>query len=166
MALRWGHLMTGGTALDAACGLGRGIASAGDRFDRIVAVDLSEVAVRQARRLWAGRPGIWWVVGDVTRLAWPPTTFGLVCAFGFTDLPFLARVATFLAPGGMLLYEGFAERERTVRPNLDLAWTATPDKLYRALPGWRVLECEESAEPPFRVRLAAFHPSQGVLRTC
>ncbi len=154
--------MIGGRALDAACGLGRGIASTGGNFHTVFAVDISVVGVRAARNLWCGDGRICWVVADVARLAWPRAFFGLVCAFGFTHLDFFGRLGEMIAPGGMFLYEGFAERQLSVRPGLDPAWTATPAKLARCLPGWQFLEVGESAAPPFRLRVAALnHSSQG-----
>ena len=112
--------------LDAATGLGRGIATAGGRFDPVYAVDISDAGVRRATEYWGRGRGIHWIVADVTAMDWPPEFFGLVCAFGFTDLPFFSRLRTMIAPGGMLLYEGFSARQLEVKPALDPAWTATP----------------------------------------
>ena len=150
--------------LDAATGLGRGIATAQGRFDPIYAVDLSDVAVRRARRYWAGaghgdQRRIQWIVADVTAICWPPDFFGLVCAFGFTDLPFFSRLTRAIAPGGMLLYEGFAARQLELKPGLDPGWTATPEAMRGLFRGWEVLTCEESETPPFRLRFAAIRPT-------
>jgi len=154
MAQRWEHLAPGGIALDAACGLGRGIASTGPSFRRIYAVDVSDAAIEQARAIWRDDPRIRWIVGDVTRLAWPERFFGLVCAFGFTDLPFFARVPRLLVPDGLFLYEGFARRQLQERPELNPAWTTTPAELRERFGGYRIVELEESDAPPFRVRMA------------
>jgi SAM-dependent methyltransferase len=150
--------MAGGRMLDAACGLGRGIAAAAHLFHTVYAVDLSLTAIFHARRIWAGRP-IHWIVADVTSLSWPVDFFGLVCAFGFTDLPFFARIRESIRPGGMFLYEGFSRRQLEVKPDLNPAWTSVPADWERLLEGWEVLEQGESAEPPYRTRCAALRPA-------
>jgi SAM-dependent methyltransferase len=157
LALRWRERMIGGRMLDAACGLGRGIASAGPEIREVYAVDISDVAVAAARRLWAGRP-IRWIVGDVTALRWPPAFFGLVCAFAFTDRPFFRRIQDAICPGGMFLYEGFSRRQMEVKPDLNPEWTSTPDQMAELFGGWQVLECAENPAAPFRTRLAAIKP--------
>lgn len=156
LALRWRHRFAGGPLLDAACGLGRGIAAGQGHFRPVYAVDLSEVAVRQARALWAAEaPGVRWVVADVNALRWPEGAFGLICAFGFTDWRFLERVPRLLRPGGLLLYEGFAARQRELKPELSEAWIGRPEAFRRLFGAERLLECSESAEPPYRLAVAA-----------
>lgn len=156
---QWAHRFTGGPMLDAATGLGRGIATAAGRFDPVYAVDISDVAIHTARRIWKEKSCIQWILGDVGAMRWPPDYFGLVCAFGFTDLPFFARLAHAIAPGGMMLYEGFAARQIEVKPGLDPHWTSTAESMRDTFLGWEVLTCEESETPPYRLRFAAIRPT-------
>jgi tellurite methyltransferase len=158
LALRFAARVRGGMLLDAACGLGAGIAAAIDRVDLAIGVDLSEVALAAARRAWGPHPKIRWIQGDVARLAWPPDTFSLVCAFGFTDWAFLRGVPRIVRPGGLFCYQGFSRRQLEVKPGLDPDWTSTPEAIAALFPGWCVLACEESAEPPFRVSYAGQRP--------
>lgn len=160
MVLRWQAWVPPGPLLDAACGLGRGIASAPAHCSGIVAVDLSLQGIRQARRLWAERGGIDWLVADVATLPLPAGHFAMICAFGFTDWHFLRRASRLLMPGGVLFYEGFSPRQRAVRPNLNADWTATPAQLRQLFARWRLLECAESTAPPYRTRLAAVRPTE------
>lgn len=145
--------------LDAACGLGRGIAAALDAFDPIYAVDVSDVAILAARRLTPSRR-VRWIVADVTALPWPAGAFGLVCSFGFTDLPFLRRIRGAIRPGGMLLYEGFSRRQLEVRPEMNPDWTLTLPLLGELIAGWEVLETGETEAPPYLVRCAAIRPGR------
>ena len=158
LALRWASRMTGGRMLDAACGLGRGVAAVGQRFDSVYAVDLSELALGAARRMWEGRP-VRWIAADVTALAWPEDFFALVCAFAFTDLPFFRRLRSSIRPGGMFLYEGFSRRQLELRPEMNPAWTATEAEVAGVFAGWTILEKGETAEPPFRTWIAATRPA-------
>ena len=161
LALRMRPHLGGRVMVDAACGLGSGLSAVGDLYERVYAVDLSDTAVRAARRLWRGEFRVHWVVADVNRLRWPPGGVDLVCAFGFTDWAFLHSVPAMLAPGGWLLYEGFSRRQLTVKPDMDPDWTSTPEAMEALVQGWHVEECgESSGEPPYRVRLAARKPGQ------
>lgn len=147
--------------LDAACGLGAGLAAVGDCYAQIVAVDLSDEAVRSARGIWRTSPlagRIQWLVADAAQVAWRPQSFDLVCAFGFTDWGFLARVPRMVKPGGMVLYQGFARRQLEVKPTLDPDWTSTPEALSALFEDWEVVVCEESADPPYRLSFAAERP--------
>ncbi len=159
MGERWSHRFAGGPMLDAATGLGRGIATAGKAFDPIIAVDISDVGVRRARQIWQGDPRIHWIVADVNSLCWPADFFGLVCAFGFTHLPFFARLPALIVRGGMLLYEGFSRRQLAVKPGLNEEWTATPEQMRICFAGWEILTCEESETRPFRTSFAAIRPT-------
>ena len=159
LGLQWSHRFAGGAMLDAASGLGRGIATANGRFDPIYAVDISDVAISRAQRIWSGNRRIQWIQADITSIPWPADFFGLACAFGFTDLPFFARLAKMIVPGGMLLYEGFSVRQLEIKPGLDPDWTSTPHAMQNLFSGWEVLTCEESESAPYRLRFAAIRPT-------
>lgn len=162
LALRFAHRVRGGVLLDAACGLGRGIAALAGRVERVLAVELSEEALKAARVYWRAREPIagkiLWVQGDAGRLAWPDAYFACVCAFGYTDWKFLRQAPRITAPGGLFLYQGFARRQLEVKPDLDPDWTSTPEQIAGIFPDWRVLAKEESGEPPYRVSFAAERP--------
>ena len=159
LVLRWRERMAGGPMLDAACGLGRGLAGALERCQPCYAVDVSDVAIRRARRLWPS-PAIRWVVADVTALHWPPAFLALACSLGFTDVPFLVRLRAALRPGGLLLYEGFARRQLAEHPRLNPDWTTTAERMRSLFGDWTILECQESAEPPYLVSFAGMRPAR------
>lgn len=157
MAVRWRSRFAGGAMLDAACGLGRGLAGAADAFAPVFAVDVSDVAIAAARRLWP-QPRIHWIVGDVTALPWPEDRFGLVCSLRFTDLAFLRRMRACIRPGGMILFEGFSPRRLELNPGMNPAWTASLPELTEIFRGWDLLELGESEPPHPLVRCAAIRP--------
>ena len=141
-----------------ASGLGAGLAALIDRVDRVIAVDLSEEALRAAQTTWAHVQHIDWIQADVSRMIWPNGAFSAICAFGFTDWDFLGRVPEWIKPGGLFLYQGFSRRQLSVKPNLDPAWTTTPKDIAALFPDWEQLACEETHEAPFRVSFAAVSP--------
>jgi tellurite methyltransferase len=158
LALRFRERLRGGILLDAACGLGAGIAATLGQVDRAIGVDLSEVALVEARRRWGPQPKIQWIQADVARLRWPPGTFAGVCAFGFTDWTFLRQVPGMLRPGGVFFYQGFSRRQIAIKPDLDPDCTSTPQAIEALFPGWRILASEESDVPPYRVHFAGLRP--------
>lgn len=151
--------------LDAACGLGRGLIGALDTFAPVYGVDVADIAIRQARALYHERRdaegrAVRWVVGDVTALPWPTAFFGLVCSYGFTDVPFLRRIRSAILPGGMILYEGFSRRQLAEHPRMNPQWTLTLPELAELFAGWNALETGETDAPPYLVRCAAIRPPQ------
>jgi hypothetical protein len=59
----------------------------------------------------------------------------------------------------LFLHQGFSTRQLTVKPGLEPAWTSTPAQVAALFPGWRILTCEESDAPPYRVSFAALRPA-------
>lgn len=155
LALAWRERFIGGPMLDTACGLGRGIASGMGVFTPVYAVDLSEEAIAQAKSMWQDVPDIHWITGDVNAQVWPLHHFGLICAFGFTDMEFFGRLPELLMPGGMFLYEGFSARQREIKPALNPDWIGDPEAMRALFAEGEILELDETAEPPFRLRMAA-----------
>lgn len=155
LALRFSHLVSGGVMLDAACGLGSGIAALLDRVRLAIGVDFSETALRAARGHWGDNPKIQWIQGDLEKMTWIPRSFSAVCAFGFTDWEFLRAVPEIIRPGGVFFYQGFSRRQLDLKPGLDIAWTSTPKEIRGIFPGWEELACEESSGPPWRISFAA-----------
>ena len=101
-----------GRALDLACGAGRHAVWLAERGWRVTAVDFSEVALAEARRLAAAQGvDVEWVSADV--LAWvpPARAFDLVLLL-YLQLPshelrtVLTRAAGALAAGGRLVVVG------------------------------------------------------------
>ena len=162
LALRFQHRVRGGVMLDAACGLGAGIATLIGQVDRIVAMDLSERALRDGKAYWMNRRkdhgAISWVQADVGRMEWRGPCFEVICAFGFTNWNFFRQVPGLLKTGGLFFYQGFSARQLTVKPNLDPAWTSTPESLSALFHGFEILALESSPSPPFRISFAAAAP--------
>lgn len=158
LALRFQQRVRGGLMLDAACGLGAGIAALVGQVDRIVAMDLSDRALLDGKAYWKDNEHISWVQGDVARMEWRGGGFDVICAFGFTDWNFFRQVPSLLKTGGLFLYQGFSARQLTVKPSLDPAWTSTPESISALFHEFQVLALETSETPPFRVSFAAAAP--------
>ncbi|MCM3925096.1 class I SAM-dependent methyltransferase [Frankia sp. AiPs1] len=98
----------GGTVLDVGCGCGVPVARALDAAGhRVTGVDLSAEQVRRARTLM---PAATFLHADATEVDFPPATFdAVVSLYALIHLPLrkqpalLARIGTWLRPGGWLL---------------------------------------------------------------
>jgi SAM-dependent methyltransferase len=97
-------------ALDLGCGTGtKATARLSREFESVTAVDISRRTIEAAR---LRVPGVEFVVGDMTRVAFPAGTFDLVTAFysvlhvpGVEQPGLVSRIATWLAPGGVFLFD-------------------------------------------------------------
>ena len=111
----------GGAVLDLGCGCGVPVArSLTEAGLKVAGVDLSEVQVRRARELV---PGATFVQADAATVELPAASFdAVVCLYALIHMPLdeqpplLARITTWLRPGGWFL--ATAGRQ---------AWTGTED---------------------------------------
>ena len=104
--VRRAGLRPGGTALDVASGTGKVAADLHRRVQpggRVLGVDLSPGMTAVAKRRYADRPGLTYVVGDALALPTDDASFdAATIAFGMRNLPDYRQ--------------GFAEMARSVRP--------------------------------------------------
>lgn len=162
---RWAHLAApGATVLDLACGGGRHLRWWAARGHMVTGVD------RDAEAL-AGLKGLGeLILADIENEAWPLASrqFGVVVVTNYLWRPLLPAIVASVAPGGLLLYETFADGHaacgRPSRPDFLLQH----GELLRAASGLRVLGYEDGllAQPARCVqRIAALRPDQGHLET-
>ena len=94
-------------ALDVGCGTGAMTRAFAQRGARVLGVDLSPGMIEVARRRSTAYPNIEYLVADTTRLALPAARFDCISTVATLHhlplRPTLARLATALAPGGVLL---------------------------------------------------------------
>jgi SAM-dependent methyltransferase len=158
---RWAHLVApGGSVLDVAAGSGRHAAFLASRGHAVTAVDRDADAMRDL-------PGdVEIVVADLESGAWPfaNRAFDAVVVTNYLWRPLLPTLVAVLTPGGVLIYETFAQGNETVgrpaRPDFLLA----PGELLRAAEGLRIVAYEDgflSAPDRFVQRLAAVRERAG-----
>ena len=83
--------------LDAGCGEGKNAACLAREGAIVDAIDLSELAVRNGRQLWAALTGIRWQVGDIRYVDVPPQHYDVVVAYGLLHcLPSVAELLSVL----------------------------------------------------------------------
>lgn len=124
------RLLTGERALDLACGFGGNalyVASLGYRVD---AVDVSGVALLQAKGE-AARRGlrIRWVQADLNRWWVPPACYDLIMVFYYLSRELVGPVAVALRPGGLLFQANRNKRFIAVRPDFNPGYLLEPGEL-------------------------------------
>ena len=154
--------------LDVACGHGRHVRFFRARGYPVVAVDLDVSRLKDL----AGDEGIEIVQTDLDECPWPfeGRAFGGVVVTNYLHRPLLPRLATAVAPGGVLIYETFSRgNERVGRPrNPD--FLLAPGELYEAVaPFLQVVAYEQGLEQQPRLavrqRIAAVNCVEPALLT-
>lgn len=100
-------LLSGGLAVDLATGRGSGAVWLAQRDYRVLAVDISRVAVSQARARAgeAGRSNVLFVQADLDDWCLPPRSVDLITVFRFLDRRLFNMISRALRPGGLLFYQ-------------------------------------------------------------
>jgi len=112
------HLLTGGRALDVACGFGGNALYLAGLGYRVDAVDVSGVALGQAQTE-ARRRGISLnlVQADLDHWWLPPARYNLILVFYYLNRDLLPGLANALRPGGLLMEMNRNRRFLKERPD-------------------------------------------------
>jgi len=153
------RLLSGGLALDLACGRGQNALWLADHGYRVLGVDGSWVALSAAReeadRRGRGRDALF-VQADLDVWRPPPAAFDLVAVFRFLDRSLFPHLQAALRPGGLLFY---ATRHRGVlrwRPDATQGFLLRKGELPSHFAGWEIVRHEEGAK---NTRFIARKPS-------
>lgn len=157
---RWTHLLPpGSTVLDVACGAGRHLGWLQAHGLHATGVDRDAQALVLARLQGAGEL----LCADIENGPWPlqGRQFGAVVVTNYLWRPLWPALLESVAPGGVLLYETFAQGNaafgKPARPDFLLA----PGELLQVCAGWHIVAYEDGLlhDPDRRVqRIAALRP--------
>ena len=156
---RWSHLVPpGGAVLDVACGRGRHLRWFRDRGHPVTGVDRDAQAVAEVAELGEV------LQADIEGEPWPYTgrQFAAVVVTNYLWRALLAPIASCVAPGGVLLYETFAQGNETVGKPVRPDFLLAPGELLAAFPHLRVVAYEDGfldAPSRFVQRIAAVRPA-------
>ncbi len=146
---RWTHLLPSpGEVLDLACGHGRHTRWFTERGHAVVALDKSATALQSLADLVAcGR--VQTIVADIEAGPWPlmrqgtPRAFDAVVVTNYLWRPLLPTIVQSLAPGGVLLYETFADGNATVGKPSRPDFLLQTGELLRVCTGLRIVAFED-----------------------
>ena len=159
----WAHLIPPGSrVLDLACGAGRHMHCLHQRGHRPLGVDRSEEALKAASA-WGDT-----LLADLENGPWPlqGQQFGAVVVTHYLWRPLWTRITDSVQPGGVLLYETFAQGHETVGRPSRADFLLAPGELLQvaAQAGLRVIAYEDGFLPEparFVQRMAAVREPAG-----
>ena len=129
-----------GWALDAAMGLGGNAAFLLARGLRVVGLDISEVAVREAK---SHLPDLLAVNADLTHFCLPIAAFDVIINFYFLDRNLWSIYRRALRPGGVLIVETLTQDMTRIRPDIDPVYLLEPGELRTAFQDWDIVTYRE-----------------------
>ena len=135
------HLLPAqGLALDVAMGMGGNAAYLLSRGLRVVGIDVSSVAVRQAKRRL---PDLMAVIADLRRFYLPAARFDVILNFFYLQRELWGDYQRALRPGGILILETLTLDMLSINPEIDPAYLLQPGELKTAFAHWQILESRE-----------------------
>lgn len=166
---RWTHLVQPhAQVLDLACGHGRHTRWFAERGHHVVAIDKATEALQTlADLVRAGR--VQTIAADLEAEPWPlmqqgaPRAFAAVIVTNYLWRPLLQTIVRSLAPGGVLLYETFADGNATVGKPSRPDFLLQTGELLKACAGLRIVAFEDGfcTQPDrFVQRIAAIRATE------
>jgi SAM-dependent methyltransferase len=155
---RWAPLVAaGGHVLDLACGSGRHLRWLAAQGWKVTGVDRDSAAVEPLRSLGEI------IIADIEGGPWPleGRCFDGVVVTNYLWRALLPRITASLAPGGVLVYETFADGQQHFGRPSKAEFLLQPGELLRACAGLYIVAYEDGleSEPTRRVqRIVALAP--------
>ena len=152
---RWSHLIPHhGTVLDVACGHGRHMRWLAQRGHPVTGIDRSPEAIAAVAPM--GRA----IQADIENGPWPldGQTYDAVVVTHYLWRPLFERLVASVAPGGVLIYETFAEGNESVGKPSRPDFLLRHGELLQATAGLRIVAVRKpgtSPALPARFRLHA-----------
>jgi hypothetical protein len=134
------HLPRAGAAIDVAMGLGGNAGFLLERGLRVVGVDISSAALRQAKQRL---PRLEAVLADLTCFYLPPASFDVILNFYYLQRDLWAQYVSALRAGGVLIFETLTTGMQDRLPEVDPVYLLAPGELRSAFPTLELLEYEE-----------------------
>ncbi len=145
---RWSHLVApGASVLDVACGPGRHVRWFAKAGCRVTGVDRDAAALEPLREVANV------IVADIEAGPWPLAgqRFDAVIVTNYLWRALLPTLVASVAPGGVLIYETFAQGHASVGKPTNPDFLLRPGELLSAVQGLRVVAFEDGfVSPPDR----------------
>ena len=123
------HLLPkSGLALDAAMGLGGNAGFLLHHGLRVIGVDISDHALRQAK---TNLPGLMAVQADLPRFFLPPNCFDVIINFYFLYRNLIPVYLAALRPGGIIFFETLTIEMHTIHPEIDESYLLKSGELKK-----------------------------------
>jgi tellurite methyltransferase len=137
-------LLSGGRALDVACGPARNAVFLAERGYVVDGVDNSREGLMMAREFIRRRNArVNLIFADLARYAVRPGGYDLIVNFFYLDRALVPLLVGGLKPGGYLVFESFTTDNRRFSPLKDPAHYLAPNELLGLIGAMRVLSYYE-----------------------
>lgn len=144
-------LLDGGRAIDLGCGEGTNAAWLDEKGYEVSAVDVSRLALRNARAKYPGKD-INWQLLDASEVESPTDPFDVSVAYGLVHcLPaergraLIRRMREWTAPGGYVVLVCFNDRSQDLSAHPGFNPTLLPHDVYvQAFADWELVHCSDS----------------------
>jgi SAM-dependent methyltransferase len=153
-----------GWALDIATGKGRNAIFLAEQGFDVVAVDVSPVALDDARKRAAGKSlSISWQQADLERVELPEATYDLVVDFNYLQRSLIPQIKAALKPGGHVIFETYLIGQEMIGHPKNPAYLLRHNELLELFRDFRVLcyregKLSDHGEASFRAGLLAQKP--------
>jgi tellurite methyltransferase len=139
------HYIPGsGLALDVAMGTGANAALLLECGLQVVGVDISAVAVQQAKQRY---PQIMALIGDLSELSFPDRKFDVILNFYYLQRDLWADFRRILKPGGLLILETLNVGMLAIKPDTHPDFLLRPGELRQAFQDWDLIAYREGVVP-------------------
>ncbi len=132
-----------GFALDIAMGLGGDAGFLLGHGLRVIGIDISSEAARQAKQRF---PGLDVVVADLTQYTLPAEKFDVILNFYYLQRDLWPEIRRALVPGGLLIAETLTTDMLRVQPEIEPMYLLQPGELRREFEDWEILKYRDGWE--------------------
>ena len=153
-----------GRALDVATGRGRNACFLAERGFSVDAMDISEVALQEARKTAeARRLAINFIQAELEQVALPAATYDLIINFNFLERSLIPRMKNALKLGGHVIFETYLVDQRVLGHPRNPAFLLGHNELLELFGDFRVLlyregKFVEQGQAAFRAGIFAQKP--------
>lgn len=153
--------ITAGRALDVATGRGRNACFLAERGFSVDAMDISEVALQEARKTAEARGlAINFIQAELEQVALPAATYDLIINFNFLERSLIPRMKNTLKLGGHVIFETYLVDQRVLGHPRNPAFLLGHNELLELFRDFRVLlyregKFVEQGQAAFRAGLFA-----------
>ncbi len=153
--------------LDAGCGEGKNAAFLAQQGAEVEAIDISDLAIQNARRQWPEMRRLTWRVGDIRCLDFQPEYYDVVVAYGVLHClqspaeihTTLLRLKQTTRPSGYLVLCAFNQRRQELGAHPGFTPCLLSHTEYTSLfSGWQIIAVSDAD-------LTEFHPHNHIEHT-
>lgn len=150
-----------GRALDIATGKGRNAIFLAEQGFDVVAIDVSPVALDEARKRAAGKSlSISWQQADLEHIELPKTTYDLVVNFNYLQRSLITQIKAALKPSGQVIFETYLIGQEMIGRPKNPAYLLRHNELLELFRDFHVLcyregKFSEGEETAFRAGILA-----------